>query len=147
MLAIKVSNKKAGESEGMYHQSKAILAIIPFLFLFEELTAKDFRTWAGTVLTARTLQELSFFDSRAQAKRNVLRAIETVAKRLGNAKAVCRKCYIHHDVLNTYSLTDMLSRSAGREFRSKLHEMPPEEAPVLALRCQRFQRDRRLVRG
>jgi DNA topoisomerase-1 len=115
----------------------------------EEFTAKDFRTWAGTVLAARALQELSSFDSQAQAKRNVLRAIEAVAKRLGNTKAVCRKCYIHPDVLNTYlegSLADMLSRSAGRELRSKLHDMPPEEAAVLTLLYQRFQRDRRLVR-
>jgi DNA topoisomerase IB len=63
--------------------------------------------------------------------------------------AVCRKCYVHPDVLNAYlegSLADMLSRSAGRELRSKLHDMPPEEAAVLALLYQRFQRDRRLVR-
>lgn len=115
----------------------------------EEFTAKDFRTWAGTVLAARALQELSSFDSQAQAKRNVLRAIEAVAKRLGNTTAICRKCYIHPDVLNAYlegSLADMLSRKAGRELRSKLQDMPPEEAAVLALLYQRFQRDRRLVR-
>ena len=112
----------------------------------EEFTAKDFRTWAGTVLAARALQELSSFDSQTQAKRNT---IETVAKRLGNTKAVCRKCYIHPHVLNTYlegSLADILSCSAGRELRSKLHDMPSEEAAVLALLYQRFQRDRRLVR-
>ena len=44
------------------------------------------------------------------------------------------------------SLADMLSRNAGRELRSKLYDMPPEEAAVLALLYQRFQRDRRLVR-
>src|SRR5205807_2602258 len=67
-----------------------------------EFTAKDFRTWAGTVLAARALQEFQAFDSRAQAKRNVVSAIEAVAKRLGNTKTVCRKCYIHPALLNAY---------------------------------------------
>ena len=100
-----------------------------------EYTAKDFRTWAGTVLAARALHEFSSFDSQAQAKRNVLRAIEAVAKRLGNTKAVCRKCYIHPDVLNCYmegKLTKMLEQHAGRELESKLQRLPPEEAAVLA---------------
>ncbi len=68
----------------------------------EEFTAKDFRTWAGTVLAARTLLKLRTFDSKAQAKRNVVKAIELVARKLGNTKAVCRKCYIHPAVLNAY---------------------------------------------
>ena len=100
-----------------------------------EYTAKYFRTWAGTVLAARALHEFSSFDSQAQAKRNVLRAIEAVAKRLGNTKAVCRKCYIHPDVLNCYmegKLAEMLEQHAGREMESKLQRLPPEETAVLA---------------
>src|SRR5690606_32175282 len=61
----------------------------------QDFTAKDFRTWAGTVLAARALREFEQFDSATQAKRNVVQAIETVARRLGNTRAVCRKCYIH----------------------------------------------------
>jgi DNA topoisomerase-1 len=68
----------------------------------EDFTAKDFRTWAGTVLAAKALAELASFSSAAQAKRNVVRAIESVAKRLGNTKAVCRKCYIHPAILEAY---------------------------------------------
>jgi DNA topoisomerase-1 len=68
----------------------------------QEFTAEDFRTWAGTILAARALQEFRAFDSQAQAKRNLVRAIETVAKRLGNTKAVCRQCYIHPAVLDAY---------------------------------------------
>jgi len=64
----------------------------------KEFTAKDFRTWAGTVLAAMALQEFERFDSQTQAKRNVVAAIESVAKKLGNTKAVCRKCYIHPTV-------------------------------------------------
>ena len=68
----------------------------------QEFTAKDSRTWAGTVLAARALQEFQAFDSKAQAKKNIVQAIETVAKRLGNTKAVCRKCYVHPAVLDAY---------------------------------------------
>ena len=67
-----------------------------------DFTAKDFRTWAGTVLAARELSEAPGFESRTEANRNVVRAVETVAKRLGNTRAVCRKCYIHPAVLDAY---------------------------------------------
>ncbi|HEY6084803.1 MAG TPA: hypothetical protein VIU63_05370 [Nitrospira sp.] len=113
----------------------------------DEFTAKDFRTWAGTVLAARALREFSTVDSHAQAKRNVLRAVESVAKRLGNTKAVCRKCYIHPDVVNAYldgRLLESLNRKAGRELHSKLHDLPPEEAAVLTLLVQGLQKDRNL---
>lgn len=68
----------------------------------EDFTAKDFRTWAGTVLTCMTLREFEAFDSETQAKKNVVHAIKTVAKRLGNTPAVCRKCYVHPAVLEIY---------------------------------------------
>ncbi len=68
----------------------------------EEFTAKDFRTWAGTVLAAQALAEVARFKSNAEAKRNIVKAVETVAKRLGNTKAVCRKCYIHPAILDAY---------------------------------------------
>ena len=68
----------------------------------EDFTAKDFRTWAGTVLAAKALAAVATFKSSAEAKRNVVKAIESVAKRLGNTKAVCRKCYIHPAILDAY---------------------------------------------
>jgi DNA topoisomerase-1 len=68
----------------------------------EEFTAKDFRTWSGTVLAATALARVSAFKSAAEAKRKVVKAIESVAERLGNTKAVCRKCYIHPAVLDAY---------------------------------------------
>jgi DNA topoisomerase-1 len=68
----------------------------------EEFTAKDFRTWAGTVLAAQALAAVASFTSQREAKRNVVQAIESVAKRLGNTKAVCRKCYIHPAILDAY---------------------------------------------
>jgi DNA topoisomerase I len=60
----------------------------------QDITAKDFRTWAGTVLTAMALNEVKSFDSAAQAKRNLRAAIENVAGRLGNTPTICRKCYV-----------------------------------------------------
>jgi len=114
----------------------------------DEFTAKDFRTWAGTVLAARALHEVAAFDSQAQAKRNVLRAVETVAKRLGNTRAVCRKCYIHPEVVNAYldgTLAAMLNRKAGRELRSRLRDLSPEEAAVLALLHRGLEQGARLA--
>ena len=107
----------------------------------DHFTAKDFRTWAGTVLAATALQELELFDSQVQAKRNVVRAIETVAKRLGNTKAVCRKCYIHPMVIETYldgSLAKRLSQKAGKELSESRHKLPAAEAAILGLLQQKL---------
>lgn len=68
----------------------------------EEVTAKDFRTWAGTNLAAMALAELERHDSEAKNKKNVLRAVEHVAEKLGNTPSVCRKCYIHPAIFDGY---------------------------------------------
>jgi DNA topoisomerase-1 len=68
----------------------------------EEFTAKDFRTWAGTVLAAAELVRLGPADSETAARHNVVAAIETVAERLGNTPAICRRCYVHPVVNETY---------------------------------------------
>ena len=68
-----------------------------------DYTSKDFRTWAATVLAAQHLRGFEPCRSQTEAKRNVVRAIEDVSKRLGNTKAVCRKSYVHPDVLDAYS--------------------------------------------
>jgi DNA topoisomerase I len=68
----------------------------------QDFTAKDFRTWAGTVLAATALAEIARFRSSTEAKRNVVKAIESVSKKLGNTKSVCRKCYIHPAILDAY---------------------------------------------
>jgi DNA topoisomerase-1 len=106
----------------------------------EDFTAKDFRTWAGTVLAAQALEELSTFDSKAQAKRNMLKAVESVAAKLGNTRAVCRKCYIHPEIFDAYlegGLRENLAQRAAAMARS-LHQLRPEEAAVLALLRRRL---------
>jgi DNA topoisomerase I len=110
----------------------------------EEFTAKDFRTWAGTVLAAYALHELEAFDSDAQAKKNVVRAIENVAERLGNTAAICRKCYVHPEIIDAYldgSLVETLKARAERELASSLRGLRAEEAAVLALLQQRLARE------
>lgn len=110
----------------------------------QEFTAKDFRTWAGTVLATRALQEYGEVDTEADAKKNIVRAIEAVAARLGNTATICRKCYVHPMVLEAYSDGSMLETAKQRaedELAASLPELPPEEAAVLMLLQRRLQRD------
>jgi DNA topoisomerase I len=100
-----------------------------------DITAKDFRTWAGTVLAALALRELESFDSAAKAKKNIRTAIERVAARLGNTPTICRKCYVHPEVINSYlegSLLLEMKSEAESELRNKIADLTPEEAAVLA---------------
>ena len=109
-----------------------------------DVTAKDFRTWAGTVLAAMALSEFEAFDSEAGAKRNVKAAIEKVAARLGNTPTICRQCYVHPEVVNAYlegSLLTALKREAESELKRKLGKLTPEEAAVLSLIQSRLKRE------
>jgi len=106
-----------------------------------DFTAKDFRTWSGTVLASLALQEFESFDSQAQAKKNLVRAIETVAQRLGNTPSVCRKCYVHPAVIDSYldgSMVETLKQQAEDELRDVLGDLQPEEAAVMALLHRRL---------
>jgi DNA topoisomerase-1 len=101
-----------------------------------DITAKDFRTWAGTVLAAMALKEVASFDSAAQAKPNVRAAIESVALRLGNTPTICRKCYVHPEILTSYldgKLAERIAAGIEGELRDDLDKLGPEEAAVLAL--------------
>jgi DNA topoisomerase-1 len=108
-----------------------------------DFTAKDFRTWAGTALAAQALREFEDFDSQAAARRNITQAIERVAERLGNTKAICRKCYVHPAVIDAYldhSLVETLKSRTEQELRGSLSKLPAEEAAVLTLLQQRMKR-------
>ena len=131
------------DSEGMRHEvdSGDINAYLKEIS-GANITAKDFRTWTGTVLAALALSEYEKFDSVAAAKRNVRQAIETVAGRLGNTPTVCRKCYIHPEILDSY-LNDSLVLEAReeveKELREGLSQLRPEEALVLAFLQSRLR--------
>ena len=115
----------------------------------DEFTAKDFRTWAGTVLAALALQEFQAFDSEAQAKRNIVRAVERVARRLGNTPAICRKAYIHPAVLDAYLEGAMLDALRERTSASSkgLRALEPEEAAVMVLLERRLAAESRKERA
>jgi len=107
----------------------------------EDYTAKDFRTWSGTVLAALALQEFEKFDSETQAKKNIVRAIESVAARLGNTPSICRKCYVHPAVLEAYldgTVLEALRTRSEQSLVDDLHALKPEEAAVLAMLQQRL---------
>ena len=111
----------------------------------QDFTAKDFRTWAGTVLAAIALRELEKFDTQTQAKKNILRAIETVAERLGNTAAICRKSYVHPMVLDAYmdgALLQTVRQRAQEQWNSSIGKLRPEEAAVLALLQKRLAQSR-----
>jgi DNA topoisomerase I len=111
-----------------------------------DITAKDFRTWAGTVLAALALKEFETFDSEAKAKRNIRAAIETVASRLGNTPTICRKCYVHPEVFTSYLEGQLLLEirdEVESELRENLSGLKPEEAAVLTLLAARLSREAR----
>lgn len=100
----------------------------------EPISAKDFRTWAGTVLAAMELGGFEAFTSATAAKKNVRDAITRVAARLGNTPTVCRKCYVHPQVLDSY-MAGELAQAMRRKGRGPA-KLEPEEAAVLAfLKC------------
>ncbi len=103
----------------------------------QEITAKDFRTWAGTVAAVAALREMEKVDSAADARRNVVRAIEQVAEALGNTPAVSRKSYVHPGVIDAY-----LAGEAG--ITTAPHRgLAPDEAAVLGLLRRRQRTEKR----
>ncbi|MBV8378740.1 MAG: DNA topoisomerase IB [Verrucomicrobia bacterium] len=109
----------------------------------QPFSAKDFRTWAGTVLAAIALNQMEEVDSKAAAKKNVVTAVAAVSRMLGNTAAICRKCYIHPAVIMKYldgSLARALRVKADSEISEHLHDLKPEEAAVLALLREELDR-------
>jgi DNA topoisomerase I len=111
----------------------------------EDFTAKDFRTWAGTVLATTALREFDKAPSMTQAKKNVVQAIEAVAGMLGNTRSVCRKSYIHPAIIDCYmdgSMIACLSRPASA-IRKVAPRLRADEAATLLLLQQRASKDAR----
>jgi len=102
----------------------------------QDFTAKDFRTWAGTVLAAKALRDAAEAASMSKAKKTLLTVIEAVAGVLGNTRAVCRKSYIHPVVIDAYmsgSLTRNGERRSMRLVRKAPRGLRPDEVEVLLL--------------
>jgi DNA topoisomerase-1 len=107
----------------------------------DDFTAKDFRTWSGTVLAARALAGVSGFTSQRDAKRKIVKAVESVANVLGNTKSVCRKSYIHPAVIDCYLDGTTIHCGQARALRSvKSASLTAEERAVVALVSARLRR-------
>lgn len=111
----------------------------------QDFSAKDFRTWAGTVLAALALQEFQVFDKETEAKKNVVNAIKAVAERLGNTPSICRKCYVHPAVIDSYlegTMLESLQQITAQELIDNLHSLKPEEAAVMSLLEKRLETEK-----
>jgi DNA topoisomerase-1 len=100
----------------------------------EEFTAKDFRTWAGTVLVAMALNEVGAFETKQQAKANIKSAVTAVAKLLGNTPAICRKCYVHPAVFESYlsgSAIEGLKKKTDEALEKKMADFRASEVAIL----------------
>ncbi len=109
----------------------------------QHFTAKDFRTWAGSVLASMMLREIGPFETATQAKKNVVQAITAVAAKLGNTPSVCRKCYVHPAVLEAYlgGLTpneaERAKEKLDEEIARHAHALRDEETALVELLQQR----------
>ena len=108
----------------------------------QEFTAKDFRTWSGTVLAALALQEFEAVTNAVQAKKNVKTVVESVSKILGNTPSVCRKCYIHPEIIQAYfegTALNVVTQRIGENLNESMSKLRPVEAAVLALLQKRLK--------
>ncbi len=105
----------------------------------QEFSAKDFRTWGGTLLAAVELAELGCCDDERERKRRIVRAVCRVAEHLGNTPAVCRSSYIHPSIINCYAkgmtLADLRPRRERRISRQQPEYLPEEQALLKLLRA------------
>lgn len=112
----------------------------------EPFTAKDFRTWAGTVLAGMALRECEAADSDAAAKRDLRQAIERVAVLLGNTPAICRKCYVHPEIQAAYldpALAETLRAEIDRKLRGA-EGLHAEEKAILTFLRRRLKGSARI---
>jgi DNA topoisomerase I len=107
-----------------------------------DVTAKDFRTWAGTMIAAQILRDSGPETNKREAERNVVQAIDHAASRLGNTRTVCRKYYIHPLLIETYLRGEVLPPSPKHTFKPKRRpggKLRKHEADVLAFLRSKMQ--------
>jgi DNA topoisomerase-1 len=106
----------------------------------DEFTAKDFRTWAGSLNALRAFYELGTAATEAEKKRKVVAALDYVSKQLGNTRTVCKKYYVHPMILDMYdsqSLHDHLKELDNIEKNDKLTGWTKDELVLMKiLRCR-----------
>ena len=110
----------------------------------EDITAKDFRTWAGTVLAYRALTALQPGETDREVRHNVVEAVRQTAESLGNTPAVARRSYVHPEVLQAYldgSIGEALVAAAEEQEAPPQGTTPEEEAAVVAVLRERLDLD------
>jgi len=110
----------------------------------EDITAKDFRTWAGTQLAAKALRGFRDLETEGERKKAMVRAVEKVARHLGNTAAICRRCYIHPAIFDGYmdgSLLEALTAKTEAYLKENIEHMSSEEAAVTAYLRLRLSAD------
>lgn len=109
----------------------------------DNFTAKDYRTWVGTVLAWVALQAVDESDHGIDTKKRLKQAIDGVARQLGNTPAICRKCYVHPDVIEEYldnGLSEAIEQRAGVAIKDPVEGLSPEEMAVLSLLRRRLKK-------
>lgn len=101
-------------------------------------TAKDFRTWAGTRLAAEALAGFEISPDESTSTSNIVAAIETVSKQLGNTPAICRKCYVHPDIIKAYMEGISIATIKQRARKQKEEDFSSLEHAVLELLMRRL---------
>ena len=99
----------------------------------EDFTAKDFRTWSATVLAVAALRELPVAATKGRSEKNVVTAIEAVARLLGNTRTVCRKSYVHPGVIDCYIAGTMAKILTRRSKSPRIAGLRPDEVAVLQI--------------
>jgi DNA topoisomerase I len=112
----------------------------------DDFTAKDFRTWTGTVTACRLLRDLEPFATESQGKKNIVEVIKLVAACLGNTPSVCRKCYVHPVVLEFYlngSMPTIYSRRISHSLSQACAGLQRAERDLLRLLDHHLKSNRR----
>jgi DNA topoisomerase-1 len=114
----------------------------------EDFSAKDFRTWGGTLLAARELRQMTPPASPRESRKVTTQVVQRVASMLGNRPATCRKYYVHPAVLEAYadgSLFEAVAQVRREGFEDTPHDLDLEEGALLALlqrkQAQGYQAD------
>ena len=109
-----------------------------------EVTAKDFRTWAGTMLAAEALREMGRAPTKKQAEKNIVAAVDRTKAKLGNTRSVCRKYYIHPVLIEAYLAGDVMPPAGTKEWKPRGPErgkLRRHEAETLAFLTERAARN------
>jgi len=96
-----------------------------------DITAKDFRTWAGTMLVAEALRSMGPAETKREAEKNIVAAVDKTAKMLGNTRSVCRKYYIHPVLIQAYLEGEVLRPLPERTWSPRTEQPKRSDGPML----------------